>query len=48
MCGEDAIHFEENNFKIITGPYYYVKENWPILIIAGGFYWYALLLYKAL
>ena len=26
-CGEDAILFEENHFKIITTPYYYLKEN---------------------
>jgi hypothetical protein len=48
MCGEDANHFEENNFKIITVPYYYLKENWAILMIVGGFYWYALLLYNIL
>ena len=28
MCGEDAIQFEENNFKIITVPYYFFKNNW--------------------
>jgi RNA polymerase subunit RPABC4/transcription elongation factor Spt4 len=27
-CGEDAVHFEENNFKIITVPYYFFKNNW--------------------
>jgi hypothetical protein len=34
-CGEEAIHFEENHFKIITIPYYFLKENW-VLIIPGG------------
>jgi hypothetical protein len=26
-CGEDAIHFEENHFKITTVPYYFLKKN---------------------
>jgi hypothetical protein len=26
-CGEKASHFEKNNFKFVTEPYYYVKEN---------------------
>ena len=26
-CGEDAILFEENQFKIITIPYYFLKKN---------------------
>jgi len=25
-CGENATHFEENHFKIVTVPYYFVKE----------------------
>jgi hypothetical protein len=25
-CGESAIHFEENNYKIITVPYYFIKK----------------------
>ena len=25
-CGENATHFEENHFKIVTAPYYFVKE----------------------
>ena len=25
-CGKNATHFEENNFKILTVPYYFVKE----------------------
>jgi hypothetical protein len=31
-CGEDAIHFEENHFKIVTVPYYFMKDGWPIII----------------
>jgi hypothetical protein len=34
-CGKDAILFEENNCKIITVPYYFLKENWLLLIPAG-------------
>lgn len=25
-CGENATHFEENHFKIVTVPYYFVKK----------------------
>lgn len=31
-CGENAIYFEENNFKIVTVPYYFVKENLAIIL----------------
>jgi len=31
-CGEDGIHFEKNNFKIITVPYYFLKNNFIALI----------------
>jgi hypothetical protein len=43
-CGNDAIYFEKNNFKIITIPYYYLKGNWPLLLPCGflGFYIYFL------
>ena len=37
-CGDNAIHFEENHFKIVTVPYYFLKDNWPIFLsvfIAG-------------
>ena len=34
-CGEDAIHFEENNFKIVTVPYYFLKDKWIIIIPFG-------------
>lgn len=34
-CGENAIYFEENKFKIITVPYYFLKDNWMLLIPTG-------------
>jgi hypothetical protein len=34
-CGENAIHFEENNFKIITVPYYFLKYNWLAVPMTG-------------
>jgi carbon starvation protein CstA len=43
-CGKEAIHFEENQFKIITVPYYFFKSNvyiWLIVTSAGS-YLYAL------
>jgi hypothetical protein len=44
-CGEDAVHFEENNFKIITVPYYFFKDNWPFIFPSVGlcFYCYSML-----
>ena len=32
MCGEDAIQFEENQLKIITVPYYFLKEYWLVML----------------
>ena len=32
-CGKYAKHFEYNNFKIVTVPYYFVKEMWPYLLL---------------
>jgi len=45
-CGENAIHFEENHFKIITVPVYFMKNNWPLIIPGGllGFYICALVI----
>jgi hypothetical protein len=31
-CGENAVDFEENNLKVITVPYYFMKNNWPIIL----------------
>ena len=32
-CGKYGKHFEYNNFKVITVPYYFVKEFWGILLL---------------
>lgn len=34
-CGEDAILFEKNHFKIITVPYYFLKENAGLVLPTG-------------
>jgi hypothetical protein len=36
ICGEEAARFEENNIKFVTVPYYFLLENWLIVII----FWY--------
>jgi len=35
-CGTDGIHFEQNHFKIITAPYYFVKKDWGIIFFIVG------------
>lgn len=35
-CGEDAIHFEKNDYKVVTLPYYFVKNNIVIIGLFGG------------
>uniref|UniRef100_A0A6C0HS63 Uncharacterized protein n=1 Tax=viral metagenome TaxID=1070528 RepID=A0A6C0HS63_9ZZZZ len=35
-CGESAIHFETNHYKLITLPYYCVKNNAHIVSLFGG------------
>jgi hypothetical protein len=44
-CGEDAIHFEENKFKIITIPYYFIKDKIFVVLPIGlsCLYFYELL-----
>jgi hypothetical protein len=44
-CGENAVLFEKNKFKVITVPYYFLKDSWPILIPSGflGLYVYVFL-----
>jgi hypothetical protein len=44
-CGIDAIYFKENHFKIITVPYYFFKNSWPVLLPSAllSLYFYALL-----
>jgi hypothetical protein len=43
-CGEDAMYFETNNFKIITVPYYFIKFWLPLTPVAiiMCFYFYQL------
>lgn len=39
-CGETAIHFEKNHYKIVTVPYYFVKNNFIVClvpVIAGSY-----------
>jgi len=45
-CGENATQFEENHFKIITIPYYFLKSNLLLTIPVGvlGLYVYILLI----
>lgn len=31
-CGESAIHFEKNHYKIVTVPYYFVQNNLIIFV----------------
>jgi len=47
-CGKDAIYFEENNFKFITIPYYFLRDdnNWIKILLPSSFfslYFYTLL-----
>ena len=44
-CGESATYFEENRFKLITRPYYFLKEYWSIFAIPGILILYIYLLY---
>lgn len=42
-CGENAVYFEENHFKIVTVPYYFIKDSWPIIFsvsITTGIYFF--------
>jgi len=43
-CGQEAVLFEKNHFKILTEPYYFLKDNWILLLPSGlaCFYFYAL------
>ena len=33
-CGQEGIYFEKNNYKIITVPYYFVKENSYLIFLS--------------
>lgn len=47
-CGEDAIHFEENHFKIVTVPYYFLKDSWILIAPCGLLGFYIFILFKTL
>ena len=32
-CGKEAIYFEDNTMKIITVPYYFLLEYWPVSLV---------------
>jgi len=34
-CGEDASQFEENHFKIVTIPYYFIKKYSLVMLPSG-------------
>lgn len=37
-CGQDAVFFETNDYKFITVPYYFLKENWIPTGIFGMYF----------
>jgi len=34
-CGKEAKMFEENRAKILTVPYYFMKDNWLLVFVFG-------------
>jgi hypothetical protein len=34
-CGKDAVYFQENNYKWLTVPYYFLINNWAIVGMYG-------------
>lgn len=32
-CGKEAHYFEENNMKMITIPYYFLLDYWPLSVL---------------
>jgi hypothetical protein len=44
-CGDTANKFEENHYKIITVPYYFLKEYWMLSPVIGlsAFYIFSLM-----
>ena len=32
-CGKYAKHFEYNTLKVVTAPYYFIKEFWSFLLL---------------
>jgi hypothetical protein len=45
-CGKDAQYFEKNNFKIITVPYYFLKDYWQVIPPLGVFIYWIYFLYE--
>lgn len=45
-CDEDAKDFEKNHFKIITVPYYFLKDYWVITTVYGLSIFYIYKLYE--
>ena len=45
-CGENANHFEENHFKIITVPYYFLKDYWLLSFPSALLCFYVYVLHK--
>jgi predicted PolB exonuclease-like 3'-5' exonuclease len=39
-CGENAIYFQENNFKFIIAPYYFTKQYLPFLFLISFYILY--------
>jgi hypothetical protein len=46
MCGEDATYFEDNHFKLVTVPYYFLKYNRILVFPSLLFFLYFYLLLK--
>ena len=41
-CGKSGVLFEKNNYKIITVPYYFIKDYWYIFPYIGFTILYAI------
>lgn len=45
-CGKEGVFFEKNNYKIITVPYYFIKDYTFMITYLGFFLVYAYLTIK--
>lgn len=45
-CGKNAVYFEKNNYKIVTVPYYFVKENKGYIAIISATILYCIAMIK--
>ena len=34
-CGKEAVYFQENKYKFLTVPYYFLINNWTIAVFSG-------------